>query len=103
MSISINDIADRDTFLAFRAAWRTAYAAASQDVRDVKRDMRRLVADRRSGALTADVVDGRMSGKQYDRHLARASARELMELLDEAKERRTALLAARDEAAAAAA
>jgi hypothetical protein len=102
MSISVSTIVDRDTFLAFRAAWRVAYAAASQDVRDVKRTMRGEVATRRLAGTEAELnrIDGRMSSLQYDRHLARATARDLMDDLDEAKERRTKLLAARDEAEA---
>jgi len=105
MSISVSSIVDRDTYLAFRAAWRVAYAAASQDVRDVKSSMRDKVATRRLGGTRAELesIDGRMSSLQYDRHLARASARDLMEALDEAKERRTKLIAARDEAKAIAA
>jgi len=105
MTISISNIVDRDTFLAFRAAWRSAYALASQDVRDVKRSMRNKVATRRLGGTRAELesIDGRMSSLQYDRHLARVSARDLMDLLDEAKECRTKLLAVRDEAKAIAA
>lgn len=105
MSISVITIVDRDTFLAFRAAWRLAYAAATQDVRDVKRTMRVEVATRRLGGTEAELnrIDGRMSSLQYDRHLARGTARDLMEVLDEAKKRRTKLIAARDEAKAVAA
>lgn len=102
MTLVVSSIVDRASYLAYRADWRIAYRAASQEVRDVKRDMRALVSDRRSGALSADVVDGRMSMKQYDRHLARASARDLMDDLAEAKERRDALLAERDAPSAAA-
>lgn len=98
----ITTITDRASWIAYRAEWRRRYRQASQNVRDVKRDMRALVSDRRSGALSADVVDGRMSMKQYDRHLARVSARDLMDDLAEAKERRDALLAQRDAPSAAA-
>lgn len=105
MSVCVSTIVDRDTFLAFRAAWRVAYAAASQDVRDVKRTMRGEVATRRLGGTEAELnrIDERMSSLQYDRHLARASARDLMDDLDEAKKLRTKLIAASDEAEAVAA
>lgn len=105
MTISTRTIVDRDTYLSFRAAWRTAYADAAQDVRDVKLCMREDVAKRRLGGTDAELklIDEGMSSLQYDRHMARTAARDLMEALDEAKERRTKLLKARDEAKAIAA
>lgn len=105
MTISANTIVDRETYLSFRAAWRIAYATASQDVRDVKSLMRGDVATRRLGGTEAELtrIDRRMSSHQYDRHIARTSARDLMEALDEAKERRTKLMADSDDAKAVAA
>lgn len=98
MTIDIDTITDRTTWLAFRAEWRAAYRNASDDVRSIKRDMRSLVADRRSGARDADGVDGRMSSNQYEREMARREANRLMRRLDNAKTRRDALLASRAEA-----
>lgn len=97
MSIDIQKIADRTSYLSFRAEWRRLYADASDHVRAIKRDMRGLVEGRRNGTMESGHVDATLSYRQYDRHMARASARELMELLDEAKERRDELLASRRE------
>jgi hypothetical protein len=98
----LTTITDRASWLAFRADWRMRYRQASQDVRDVKRDMRALVADWRTGTIGSDALDERMSYRQIDRHAARGVARNMMDELDEAKERRDALLAERDAPAQAA-
>ncbi len=101
MSISITDvenIADRESFIAFRAAWRTAYATASQNVRNAKKDIRDLVHDRRSGAVSKDAADGWMPGMQYDRHMARKAARTMMWVLEQGKKRRDALVTSYNEA-----
>lgn len=92
----ITTITDRASWIAYRAEWRRRYRQASQDVRDVKRDMRALVADWRAGTIGSAVLDERMSYRQMDRHAARGVARDMMDELDEAKERRDALLAERD-------
>ena len=93
MSIDIQKITDRASFLAFRTEWRRLYADASNHVREVKREMRGLVEGRRNGTVEANHAETTLSYRQYDRHMARVSARELMELLDEAKERRDELVA----------
>lgn len=93
MTIDIKTITDRTTWIAFRAEWRADYRNASDDIKAVKRDMRRLVADRRSGTRAADVIDARMSSNQYDREMGRREANRLMKRLEEAKKHRDALLA----------
>lgn len=91
----ITTITDRASWLAYRADWRKRYRQASQDVRDVKRDMRALVADWRAGTIGSDALEQRMSYRQMDRHATRGVARDMMDELAEAKERRDALLAER--------
>jgi len=39
MTIDIETITDRTTYLAWRADWRRRYAAASEEVRSAKRDL----------------------------------------------------------------
>lgn len=96
MTLIVSGIVDRASWLAYRADWRAAYKAASQEVRNVKEGMRDVVRARRSGAIDARVADDSMSMRQYDRHIARETARDLMDDLDEAKKRRDALRAAGD-------
>lgn len=103
MTIDIQTITDRATWLAFRAEWRAEYRNASDDIKAVKRDMRLLVADRRSGAKPADVVDARMSSNQFEREMGRREANRLMKRLETAKKHRDALLASRNDEAAEAA
>jgi hypothetical protein len=94
MTIAIQDIVDRASYLAYRSEWRQRYAQASQDVRDVRRGMREDVLLRRS---TVDEdehakIDRRMSSRQAEREDARTVARSLMNALDLAKKRRTKLM-----------
>lgn len=103
MTIDIKTITDRTTWIAFRAEWRADYRNASDDIRAVKRDMRRLVAERRSGARSDEDVDTRMSSNQFDREMGRREANRLMKRLEEAKRHRDALLASRDSTASEAA
>lgn len=105
MTNTLESIIDRTSWLAYRAAWRIAYAEASQDVRDVKRTMRQDVSLRREGGKESELarIDARMSSHQYDRQAARVVANHLMQSLKVAKMRRDALLVKRDEAKAEAA
>lgn len=93
-------ITDRASWLAFRADWRTRYAAASEAVRETKRSMRSAVAERRSSSdrsIIARIDEDRMPSLQSAREFDRAYARRLMSELNSAKEVRDNLLAAAKE------
>lgn len=49
MTVTVDSITDRESYLAWRADWRRRYAAASERVRDAKRQLVAVFADRRAG------------------------------------------------------
>ena len=98
-------IADRASWLAYRADWRLRYAKASESVRKTKQTMRDAVARRRGGASQAEInkIDHSiMPSCQADREMHRACARRLMLELDAAKEQRDEILEAAKKTAIAA-
>lgn len=50
MTIDIETITDRTTYITWRTDWRLRYAKASEDVRIVKRELVRALADLRTNA-----------------------------------------------------
>jgi hypothetical protein len=48
--VSVDTITDRLSYVAWRADWRARYAAASQEIRDTKRELVRTRADWRRNA-----------------------------------------------------
>ncbi len=66
------DFDSRETYLAYRAAWRFKYAQISQEIRDLKKSM----AARKGQDVSSD---------QYDLHRLRIRANEQMLELEAAK------------------
>lgn len=63
MTIDIETIVDRTTYLAWRADWRRRYAEASEDVRATKRELVRAMTDLRTNAPR---IDGRTHEYRID-------------------------------------
>ena len=64
---------DRDTYIAFRAEWRSNYQELSQTIRELKAQHRE------------ELASGRGSYKHYDIIRKRREANAMMQLLEEAK------------------
>lgn len=64
---------DRDTYIAFRAEWRSKYQELSQTIRELKSQHRE------------ELASGKGSYKHYDIIRRRREANAMMQLLEEAK------------------
>jgi hypothetical protein len=72
MSMEIN-FTNRETYLVWRANWKTAYKAQSQEIRDLKRSIKQAGNSEQASYL------------QRDLHFARQIATRMMLVLAEAK------------------
>jgi hypothetical protein len=100
--ISVDTIVDRLSFVAWRSDWRARYAIASQDVRDIKRELVRIHADWRRNAPNPGPKSYEYQINSLNEHLpwVRRQANLVMRERRAGTDRRDALLAAAIEAAA---
>ena len=98
--MDIDIIRDRNTWLAFRADWRTRYRQISAEIRSVRREIAGHRAQRRALGTAGEqhryAADSLQSGLWW----RKAQANDMMLQLAEAKELKAELLAARQAIAA---
>jgi len=94
----ITDINDRVSWLSYRADWRMRYKEISQKIRARRLEIAEHRRKRREFGLSADHHRHAADGLQCGLWVMRRDANALMGELGEAKERKAALIAARDEA-----
>jgi hypothetical protein len=102
MTMNRFEFDSRASWIAWRADWRARYATASEDVRETKRRLAALVAERRNAgtAEKRQLADYRASDLQGDLHRRRRAAHGLMVERTEARKEKDARMAARETVAA---
>lgn len=98
MTIDTATITDRISWVAYRADWRRRYKEASEAIRAVKREIAKHRAIYRE--FGNDCISHRYAadGMQWDLRRKREVASRLMDELNEAKEHKAAIMAAKAEA-----
>lgn len=96
MNIDITTIADRISWVAYRADWRRRYKEASEDIRSVKREVaghrtlrRELGSEGETHRRTADYLQSGLWRLRRD-------ANDLMVELNDAKEHKARIMAEKD-------
>lgn len=95
--IDITTIADRLSWVAYRADWRLRYKQASDDVRACKREIAGHRALRRELGQAGDEHRHKADGLQCGLWSLRRDASRLMVELDKAKEHKVKLMTAKAE------
>jgi len=87
------DFTDRTSYLAARTAWRVEYASLSQEIRDLKTEIRTIQREKGSGYAYSEQAD-----KAYNRNVATRMLATRKQMKEKSGEMRAARLAERENA-----